>query len=95
MSQQIVKKQQMLQKICRSSFSRSMKLSNDKAGTSAVIRDDINRMNNKIKFKISGDIPAAPFVKFDIKKGYNILKIKNIIMFLAQQNTAPLLTELL
>ncbi len=59
-------------------FLRSMKLSNDKAGTSAVIRDFINRINNKIKFKnICCIYPAAPFVKSsDIKKGYNILKNK-------------------
>lgn len=59
-------------------FLRSRKLSNDKAGTSAVIRDFINRINNKIKFKnICCIYPAAPFVKSsDIKKGYNILKNK-------------------
>ncbi len=59
-------------------FLRSRKLSNDKAGTSAVIRDFINRINNKIKFKnICCIYPAAPFVKSsDIKKGYTILKNK-------------------
>ena len=59
-------------------FLRSKKLSNNKAGTSAVIRNFIKNLDNKSKIiNVCCIYPTAPFLKAaDIRKGLNILKTK-------------------